>query len=1797
MKVQKLLSVFLALLIVLSAFSVTAGASKADDVMQEIAATYSAIRSSRGKTYKGWCGQFVIDQLNYMNIGLVKSGGLNGNQWYYNLVTDAVTTHGYKQVKYGGNNCLNNIVSAKGSEVYNVVVSFKHQYGYTDSNPGAGHVVLLHAILDGYVYFCECYTNSKANEGQPQKRTISAFMSAYNGSYGAAIGAIHFEKQGSPDPDPDPTPINPDDYPVPTRNIGYYNNVPTTGEDVKWVQAVLSRLGYSITIDGSFGPASKSTLMQFQADHGLTADGSCGPVTREKLIELWNAEKNGPVYFFYYDANGGTLEDPDACTFSVSYSQDFSVYNDNCTRSGYDFTGWNVKRSNDNTWYVAGRGWCSESTISNEGYSKKLYSNGQNLTLDDSWTNGISGDGSYTFYAVWTRTQSEPVNTYKTPVVYSQLGDKTAFNYPGGSGSTYSSSGCGIYSIVNAVQYLNDVKIDPHELGSYAISCGGRVNGGVTWDFAEKAAKSSQFGGRYGFEMTERYSFGSSSNKVSYKKSDGSYQTNSGYPSASQWSTLHNKLVSHLSKGEVAIVLVLGHFMAIVNYNPSTGKFLMLDSAAVKSKRLSANNGTWQWVSADELNWNTNKGYPYIQLRSSITFYRSTIDVSYDIHDPDNYPFPTRDLYYNGSAMTGSDVGWVQAVLWQLGYSIDVDQSFGPGTKKVVVQFQADHGLDQDGSVGPATRAKLKQCWEQIKGGDTQVIFSTGGIALNLTNNTSASLTATINGPYAHWLCEWDGNIIGVEKSQTGNQLNITVSARAEGSSVLRVIAQDNEYHELASAQITVTVGQPKTLDQTMYLNGHTYQFYSGKLTWTAAKEYAESLGGYLMTVTSASEQSLIAQYYADHPSSALWLGATNDNPEETWQWVTGETFDYDKWADEEPNNYNDVEHYVCTTTGAEWNDLANGSSVPTGFIVELEPVEQNRVVADGHSYVLYAINTSWHSAKDFAEAQGGYLVTVNSETENELLTEFVSDISGSIWIGATDETTGQWRWVTEEPFSYDGWNTGEPNNTNNNEDYAEFGTNGKWNDVPNVHSNVYGFVVETEIPCYSGETVHHAWNEVWDEYSENSVIEYVCTVCGVHTSGYVVSYDAQGGSCAPDRQIKMDDVSLTLSPVEPVKAGYTFICWTTDENAAGTDYLPGDVYSQNEPVTLYAFYRPETETAFWGDVNNDGTVNQRDASLISKFANGSSTPTAEQTFLADVDLSGSITDDDAQMVLSYFVANTYVFPAEKLAQFSFTAPVKTAYETGDEIDPAGMYITAVNKNDNTVSYSFSENVVLSGYDMSVPGQQTVTATWRSKTFSFPITVQQKQVQGPVILTQPVNAEVPEGERAYFHVVASGEGLTYRWQFSTNNGRSWYNSSGQGAATADLNVAGSVANTKYLYRCVITNPAGSVTTESVRVILTAAAPVAPVIDTQPVNAEVTEGARAYFHVVASGTGLTYQWQYSTDKGKTWKNSTGSGAATADLNVAGSANNAKLLYRCVITNAAGSVTTDFVRVVLSAAAPVAPVIDTQPVNAQVAAGARAYFHVVASGTGLTYQWQYSTDKGKTWKNSTGSGAATADLNVAGSAANAKLLYRCVITNAAGSVTTDIVRVVLTAVPPTIVTEPTDAVVTEGTRAYFHVVASGEGLTYQWQYSTDNGKTWVDSAEASAATADLDVLASASNAALFYRCVITNAAGSVTTDTVWIILTLAPVIVTEPTDAVVTEGERAYFHVAATGGNLSYQWQYSTDNGKTWKKSTASTATTADLNVAGSANNAKLLYRCVITNAYGTATTKTVKVTLA
>ena len=256
------------------------------------------------------------------------------------------------------------------------------------------------------------------------------------------------------------------------------------------------------------------------------------------------------------------------------------------------------------------------------------------------------------------------------------------------------------------------------------------------------------------------------------------------------------------------------------------------------------------------------------------------------------------------------------------------------------------------------------------------------------------------------------------------------------------------------------------------------------------------------------------------------------------------------------------------------------------------------------------------------------------------------------------------------------------------------------------------------------------------------------------------------------------------------------------------------------------------------------------------------------------------------------------------------------------------------------------------------------------------------------VKTQPTTQKVKAGATATFTVSATGSGKTYQWQTKTSSSGSWKNCTFTGSKTATMSVPATTGRNGYYYRCKITDSAGNVVyTNSVRLYVLG-------IKTQPATQKVKAGSTAKFTVSATGYGLSYQWQTKTSSSGSWKNCTFTGSKTATMSVSATTARNGYYYRCKITDSAGNVTyTSTVRLYVLG-------IKTQPTSKTVKSGSTAKFTVSATGSGLSYQWQYKTSSG--WKNTTLTGAKTATLSVKGTSARNGMKYRCKITDSAGNV---------------------------------------------------------------------------------------------------------------------------------------------------------------------------------------------------
>lgn len=138
---------------------------------------------------------------------------------------------------------------------------------------------------------------------------------------------------------------------------------------------------------------------------------------------------------------------------------------------------------------------------------------------------------------------------------------------------------------------------------------------------------------------------------------------------------------------------------------------------------------------------------------------------------------------------------------------------------------------------------------------------------------------------------------------------------------------------------------------------------------------------------------------------------------------------------------------------------------------------EQTSLEYNGHKYTFYTDGyMSWEEARDFCEAQGGHLVTITSEDEQNAIYNYIKQFNTDtdIWIGISDaESEGDWsHWVTGEEVTYTNWGSGEPDNDQGNgQDYGVMCTGtrsgyyfniqpGQWDDLANDDGTASGFFI-----------------------------------------------------------------------------------------------------------------------------------------------------------------------------------------------------------------------------------------------------------------------------------------------------------------------------------------------------------------------------------------------------------------------------------------------------------------------------------------------------------------------------------------------------------------------------------------------------------------------------------------------------------------------------------------------------------------------------------------------------------------
>ena len=87
-----------------------------------------------------------------------------------------------------------------------------------------------------------------------------------------------------------------------------------------------------------------------------------------------------------------------------------------------------------------------------------------------------------------------------------------------------------------------------------------------------------------------------------------------------------------------------------------------------------------------------------------------------------------------------------------------------------------------------------------------------------------------------------------------------------------------------------------------------------------------------------------------------------------------------------------------------------------------------------------------------------------------------------------------------------------------------------------------------------------------------------------------------------------------------------------------------------------------------------------------------------------------------------------------------------------------------------------------------------------------------------------------------------------------------------------------------------------------------------------------------------------------------------------------------------------------------------------------------------------------------------------------------------------------------------------------------------------------------------------------------------------------------VIKNPQPATAFAGEQVFYEVSAVGNNMTYQWQYSKDGGKSWKNATEASADTECLTVNVKKEKDGRYYRCRIKTKSGNVYSKKAKLTV-
>ena len=343
-------------------------------------------------------------------------------------------------------------------------------------------------------------------------------------------------------------------------------------------------------------------------------------------------------------------------------------------------------------------------------------------------------------------------------------------------------------------------------------------------------------------------------------------------------------------------------------------------------------------------------------------------------------------IYFNPNGGTLND----EAITRQMN-GVDIDRSTG-----YLVVYKNTYPNTNSVGFEIAVDAKGKITGFRDYGSSTKVTKPSGGFVLSGHNAGGDFVSSIHNGGYQYVSVDYETGIVTAYKDYNSYLAGTKFLTAYDTYGELPVLTRDGYvfggwYNVGYSPDNVVRFYTPYSGSNlvaiwkdyasapaaaTLSYNGHTYELFNYKMSWTQAEAFCQSRGGHLVCITDANEQAKVKELIqssadANGVANGVYhIGLTKTSG--SWKWVSGEALSFNAWdSPTEPTGGADELYaaiiaieYSSKSVG-EWIDESNYdtngfySVSNCGFICEKETVSLSGTCGKNGGNLTWTLDAS----------------------------------------------------------------------------------------------------------------------------------------------------------------------------------------------------------------------------------------------------------------------------------------------------------------------------------------------------------------------------------------------------------------------------------------------------------------------------------------------------------------------------------------------------------------------------------------------------------------------------------------------------------------------------------------------------------------------------------------------------------------------------------------------------------------------------------------------------------------------